>query len=109
VTTKLMAWVVFSGDDDELDVDRAADELQRAGYNVLRMPDGYGGRLAHPLDDFIEAYTEGPDTYEVTGAMMDEINAIVDRHGGCCMEAGTIECDHVPFAGLFEKVPPRVQ
>jgi hypothetical protein len=41
--------------DCELDVDRAADELQQAGYKVFRLPAKYRGRVAHPLDDFIES------------------------------------------------------
>src|SRR6516162_5182436 len=114
MTTKLMANVAFSGDfgdpewraaywpDVELDVDAAADELRKAGYEVYRLPDKYGGRLAHPLDDFLELRIEGVDEYKVMVAIMDEVNAIVSRYGGLCDECGPIEPDRTPFADLFD-------
>jgi len=58
--SKLMAFTAFSGECEGLDVDAAA-ELRRAGYEVFRLPDEYRGRLAHPLDDFIEAHIECAD------------------------------------------------
>src|SRR5262245_58429974 len=111
--TKLVASVAFTGDfgdpeytndaerNCELDVDRAADELRQAGYEVTRLPDRFGALLAHPLDDFIEAYIEGADDVEVIHAIMDEVNAIVERYGGLCFECGPIGPDHTPFADLF--------
>ena len=102
MNAKLMALIAFAGDDSELDVDRAADELRLAGYEVFRLPAKYGGRLLIPLDDFIEVHVEGPDDTKIIHAVMDEINAIVDPCGGCCMECGAIERDHVQFAELFE-------
>lgn len=85
--TRLMLRVAFGGEfgDPEyeltkakgeeweqiLDVDAAAAELRRAGYEVFRMPEKYGGLLAHPLDDFIEAHThiEGADNDKVIDAL----------------------------------------
>src|SRR5262249_1354751 len=111
--TKLVAIVAFAGDfgdpeytndaerNCELDVDRAAFELRQAGYEVTRLPDRLGGRLAHPLDDFIEAYIEGPDDPKVIRAIMKEVDAIVGRYGGECFECGPIGPDHTPFADLF--------
>jgi hypothetical protein len=110
----LMAKVAFSGEfgdpewttadwpEVELDVDAAADELRKAGYEVYRLPDKYGGRLAHPLDDFLELRIEGVDDDTLMKAIMDEVNAIVDRYGGLCDECGPIEPDRTPFADFID-------
>ena len=50
----------------ELDPERAAAELRRAAYDVYLMPEKYGPRLAHPLDDFIEAVILLPPTSSST-------------------------------------------
>lgn len=114
MTTKLMASVAFGGGlgdpeitkdverDFELDPDLAAAELRQAGYEVLLLPDRYSPRLAHPLDDFIEAVTVGPDDPKIIDAIMDEVDAIVGKYGGACFECGPIESDHIPFADLFK-------
>jgi hypothetical protein len=57
--------------------------------------------LAHPLDDFIEARTEGPDDHKILDAMKHEIEAIVSKYGGLCYEWGPIERNYVPFSLLF--------
>jgi hypothetical protein len=107
--TKIMATVAFSGEFGDpgwtnnpennirLDVDAAAAELQRAGYEVIRFPDKYAGRLAHPLDDFIAAVIEGSDDPKVENAIHDEVEAIVCKFGGCCYEWGPIEPGHLQF------------
>jgi hypothetical protein len=114
MTTKLSASVAFSGEfgdaeyttdpecEIELDPERAAAELREAGYDVFLMPEKYGPRLAHPLDDFIEAVIEGSDDLKVIKAIMDEVEAIVRKYGGICMECGPVGKDYVPFADLFE-------
>lgn len=100
ITTGVVFSIVFSGAfgdfeftsdpawDIELDVDAAAAELRQAGYEVFRLPEKYDGRLSHPLDDFIEARTEGPDDHKILDAMRHEINAIVCKYGGDCYEWG---------------------
>ena len=115
MTTKLMASVAFSGESGDpnstgdaalegvLDPDLAADELRQAGYEVSLLPDKYGGRLAHPLDDFIEAAILGKNDPKVITAIIDEIDAIVGKYGGLCIECGPIPEDHVPFANLFDR------
>jgi hypothetical protein len=92
---KLTANIVFSGESEGLDVDAAAAELRQAGYEVLRLPDEYRGRLSHPLDDFIEAHIECADDPEVMIAIMNDVNAIVDKYAGLCLECGRVERDHV--------------
>ncbi|HEY2531702.1 MAG TPA: hypothetical protein VGJ20_27880 [Xanthobacteraceae bacterium] len=103
--SKVMALVVFSGDlpYDELDVDRAALELQQAGYKVTRLPDKLGGRLLHPLDDFMEVAIEfeGLATDDVIDTIWHEIDDIVDPYGGLVGECGVLEAGHVPFADYF--------
>jgi hypothetical protein len=113
MATKLMASVAFGGGlgdpeftndferDFNLDPELAAAELRQAGYEVFLMPEKYSGRLAHPLDDFIEAVIDGPDDPKVIEAIMREVNAIVDKYGGICMECGLISNGYVPFADLF--------
>jgi hypothetical protein len=114
MTTKLMVSVAFGGDlgDPEftydverdfcLDPDLAAAELRQAGYEVFLLPDKYAGRLAHPLDDFIEAVAVGTSEPKVIYAIMNEVEAIVSKYGGVCLECGPIGREYVPFAGLFK-------
>jgi hypothetical protein len=66
---QVIALVVFSGDMPEVDADRAAFELERAGYRVTRLPDKMVARLAHPLDDYLEAVIEvdGPADDDARG------------------------------------------
>src|SRR5882672_6504690 len=79
---QVIALVVLSGDLPEVDVDRAAFELERAGYRVTRLPDKMAARLHHPLDDFLEALIEidGPADNEVLDGIMEQVNAIVDPY-----------------------------
>lgn len=114
ITTKLMVSIAFGGglgDPDftkkpericDLNPDLAATELRKAGYKVFLLPDKYACRLVHPLDDFIEAVTMGPDDPKVIYAMMDEVEAMVGKYGGVCIECGPIGRDYVPFADLFK-------
>ncbi len=114
MTTKLMASVAFGGGlgdpdftndverDFDLDPDLAAAELRQAGYEVYLLPDKYHPRLAHPLDDFIEAVIVGPNDPKVIDAIMNEVDAIVGKYGGVCIECGPIGRDYVPFADLFK-------
>jgi hypothetical protein len=94
----------FSNDSGcELDVDGAADALQRAGYEAFRLPDKYQGRLFHPLDDFIEVHFEADaDDPKIINSIDKEINAIVDRRGGIVVESGAIGRDDVPFVDAFD-------
>jgi len=107
--TALMALAAFGGDMRELDVDAAADGLRKAGYRVYRLPGKYSTLLAHPLDDFIEAHTEGDDSDKVIEAIFDEVNGIVDPYGGYCMECSVVERDHVPFVDIFAPEPLPVR
>jgi hypothetical protein len=114
MTTKLMASVAFGGGlgdpdftndierDFDLDPDLAAAELRQAGYEVYLVPDKYHPRLAHPLDDFIEAVIVGPNDPKVIDAIMNEVDAIVGKYGGVRIECGPIGQDYVPFADLFK-------
>ena len=112
MTTKLMASIAFGGAlgdpdftnyidrDFELDADFAADELRQAGYEVFLLPDKYSAQLAHPLDDFIEAVILGPNDPKVIDAIMNEVDAIVGKYGGLCIECGPIGRNYVPFAEM---------
>jgi hypothetical protein len=114
MTTKLLVCVAFGGElgdpeftndlerDFDLNPDLAAAELRQAGYEVFLLPDKYTGRLAHPLDDFIEAVVVGSNDPKVIDALMNEVEAIVSKHGGVCVECGPIGREYVPFAGLFK-------
>jgi hypothetical protein len=114
MTIKLMATVAFGGGlgDPEsanvperhydLDPELAAADLRQAGYEVSLLPDKYTGRLAHPLDHFIEAVILGPNEPKIIEAIADEVGRIVGKYGGLCIECGPIGRDYVPFAALFE-------
>src|SRR6516162_4674158 len=97
---RIMGTIAFSGDLDP-DPDSAAVALRKAGFEVTMMPEKFRSRLAHPQDDFIEASKDGTDDEKTVGAIMDEINAIVDRYEGLCGECGSIPSDHIPFEDLF--------
>jgi hypothetical protein len=68
---------------------------------VHRLPEKYGGRLAHPLDDFIEAVTEGPNDEKIIEVLWSEVEAIVGKYGGSCCEFGPVGSDYAPFAELM--------
>jgi hypothetical protein len=88
--------------DFELDPAAAAAELRWAGYEVFLLPEKYRHLLTHPLDDFIEAHIEGPDDPKIINAIVSEVEAIVDKYGGVCMEFGPVREDHVPFADFVK-------
>ena len=92
--------IVFSGELDP-DPSAAAVALRRAGFEVTMMPEKFRSRLAHPQDGFIEASKDGTDDEKTVDAIMDEINAIVDRYEGLCGECGSIPSEHIPFEELF--------
>jgi hypothetical protein len=97
--TKLMAQVVFGGDDS--DPDAAAEEMRRLGYTVHRLPPNHP-TLCHPLDDFIEVTIDAPDdANRVTDIICREVEPIADRYGGLCMEVGAAGEDYYPFKDLF--------
>jgi hypothetical protein len=86
----------------DFDAALAADELRQAGYEVFLLPDRYSAQLAHPLDDFIEAVIFCPNDPKVINAIMNEVDALVGKYGGVCLECGPIGRDHVPFADVFQ-------
>jgi hypothetical protein len=97
---RIIAEIVFSGDAPECDPELAAEVLRVAGYQVHKMPPLLHSELefVHPLDDCLEAVTNGPpgsgyvggdssgemtpEADKISGEIMDEINALVDRYGG---------------------------
>jgi hypothetical protein len=99
-TTLLVATVAFSGDSPDLDLDRAADELRQAGFEVRRLPKKYWRRLIHQLDDFLEVTC--PGVPKAVDTLWNRIEAIVSPHGGLCDTCGLVDCDdYVPFAEDF--------
>jgi hypothetical protein len=119
---KVVALVVFSGNfgdpgyvndpecDIVLDSELAAVELRQAGFEVTPLPDRYGGLLCHPLDDFLEAAIMASPDWETCCHIMDAVEAIVAKYGGCCHECGPVEPDHEPFADLFSgRTPMQMQ
>jgi hypothetical protein len=102
MTAKIMGSITFA---DDHDADGAEIALRRAGYHVIRMPEKFRPLLCHPDDYFMEASIDGSDDDKIVGAIMDEINAIVDQYGGHCDEVQSITPDHVPFEALFELRP----
>jgi hypothetical protein len=113
---RVVGHIVFSGDlDIPPDPDAAEIALRRAGYTVVRLPERLQSRVAVPGDDFVWAYVNVAIADQesladaIVGVIMDEINGIVDGHGGTCMECGAEPPDYEPaseFDAMFE-VPPR--
>jgi len=107
---KIVGHIVFSGDfDDPPDADAAEIELRKAGYTVVRMPERFRPLLCHPLDYVMQAIAEGAisDEDKVLRAVMDEIDHIVDGHGGTCMGGGFKAPDYDPsseFDRLFAPI-----
>jgi hypothetical protein len=94
--TKMMATVAFSHDLDP-DLTGAFAALCRAGFEVTMMPEKFRSLLAHPRDDFMEVFTVASDDDKIVGAILDQIDMIVDPYGGHCFECGPIPSDRVPF------------
>jgi hypothetical protein len=100
----IFVYIAFS-DECRPDPDAAAAELSRAGYQVFRLPDEHP-IPAEPLDDHIECLIEGADDPKIMRAIVNEVNAIVDRHGGLCIECGPAAADYVPFQELLREFRP---
>jgi hypothetical protein len=103
-----MGAIAFTGDLDP-DLSAAAVALRRAGFELTMMPEKFRSYLTHPDDYFMEASIAGTQDDKSISAIMNQINAIVDRYKGYCWECGPILSDHVPFEGLFDsrEVKPR--
>jgi len=94
-------------DCDSLDVEGAVAELERAGYEVIRMPAGFTHLLGHPLDYFIEAIIAGRDDPD---EVWEEVDAIVDPRGGMVEEKpGFIGVSYQPFIDFFSPLPRGVE
>ena len=98
---KARVLVAFDGD-CENDVDRAALELERAGFQVARLTNELRATLDHPLDDFLEATIaldagqEADD--EAIDEICDQVSDIVLPHGGWVDEYGPLRPNHSPFS-----------
>jgi hypothetical protein len=118
-TTMLMTSVAFGGGlrDPECENDLepnfdlapelAAAELRQAGYEVFVLPDEHRVRLAHPLDDFIEVVITATEDSKVIDAAVKEIEAIVGKYGGLCIDCGLIGREYVPFDDLLKNIERR--
>jgi hypothetical protein len=100
MSTQSMAYITFSSYDGPIDVDGAAAALQAASYTVHRLPEKYRKYLELPLDDHMEAiYDNNPDI------KIKDINAIVGKFGGDCLQCGPIATNYQPFVDLFANTP----
>ena len=115
---KVVGTVAFSGDMDERDPETASIELQRAGFEVERMPEKFRPHLLLVHDDFLEI-TIGADLssdinreltkddWEIVHALWAKANAIVPPSGGNVDDVGVVERDHKPFDHLFSDLRRR--
>src|SRR5262245_46826737 len=94
---RIMGRAVFGSMAEAL---RAAADLRVAGYSPNIMDDELREELLGDEDipegaTFMEAVCEVPlKVHE--GAILDEINSIIEPHGGLCHDAGVIGPDHIP-------------
>jgi hypothetical protein len=100
--TALMAYIAF-GVELEYDADGAATELEQAGYTVHRLPWKFRRLLEIPGDDHMEVVITGRDADEA-GVVLEEVDTIAGKYGGCCCECGPISSDYAPFVELFADV-----
>ena len=115
---RLVVQVSFYGDDPQCDSDAAAEALRKAGYEIHRLPPERR-QFFRPVDDHVEAITEGPPgpprwgvsgdvppaLFKLMCAIMNEIDDLVRHYGGLCMECDQVDRDYIPFS--LELGPPR--
>ena len=88
---------IFTDDLDNLNVDAAVAALEKAGYEVHRLPEKYRKRLDFPGEAFLEVRIEGHGE-ENAFAHMKAVNAIVSQYGGGTQECWVTETGPAPFA-----------
>jgi hypothetical protein len=93
--TKLTARVAFGGDLNP-DVDAAIAELRKLGYKVERR---YPPVL-HPLDAFLDVEFDEPNNEAAVNAIWNQIDSIVDPHGGVCDEVCKFGRAYIPHLRL---------
>jgi hypothetical protein len=93
---KCVVCVVFVNcpDPHHSNVDQAARELEKAGFEAVRLPAELVETLDVESDDFLEAYAEGSDAE----AMRDQVEAIVRGFGGNVDEWGPVAPGDFPFS-----------
>jgi hypothetical protein len=110
---RLLFTVCFSGDCPECDCGAAAEALRAAGFEVHHLPPTVHARIwgLHPLDDYLEVIIDGPPGHEPTpetDKIMDviwrEIDGLVDRFAGTCLECRLINGSYEPFADLLQSL-----
>ena len=115
---KVVATVIFSGEDPRRDVETTSVELQRAGFAVERLPEKFRPQLDLVHDDFLEitigAELSSDENRKLTKADREIVNAIwakaeaiAGRHGGDVDDVGVVERDHKPFDHLFGDLQRR--
>jgi hypothetical protein len=95
MTAKLRARVVFSGNLNP-DVDAAIAELRKHGYKIERRYPP----VEHPLDAFLEVEFDEPNNEAAVDAIWDQIDSIVDQHGGMAEEVYKFGQDYIPHLRL---------
>jgi hypothetical protein len=99
---RLMAAVAF-GSVEGNEVNLAAQELERAGYTVFRLPAELRGQVEYVVDDFLEAQVDAPgiNPEAEQNAMGEAVKEIVDKHRGMVIEWGRVGPAHEPFSSFF--------
>ena len=91
---KLFVAIAFSDKSTDVDdVGSAIRELQRAGFEVYYSRDDDADRLEAHIGIGIVR-----DPEVVLNALVDEVQEIIDKHGGTCIEWGPVTPDHELFS-----------
>jgi hypothetical protein len=101
--TKMMGLAIFAEDFDGTRVERCAAKLERAGYQVLRLPPELREHIEFAGDDFFEIFAEMDEDeadFEI------EVRAIVSHYDGDLDCIGEVEPGHIPF-DFFDPLPGR--
>jgi hypothetical protein len=90
------AIVGFGGTDPNVDVDRAAFELERAGYKVHHCLSSHPVETIYDLDLWLVAIIEVDATHvddddERIDAIGERVDAIVTGYGGAVTECGLLD------------------
>jgi hypothetical protein len=100
---RITGLVIFAGDGAP-DVAGAVAELERHGFEVIRMPEKFRPLLHLPGDDFAQVWKPAAtEEHGVVCEIMEQAREIVAAFGGSADSFGPARPDELPFIDLFDR------